>query len=88
MFNLAPHHLLLEQLQAEVAGWLSQLSLTSAQVTISQFVSSSPASGSMLTAQRLEPASDSVSLSLSLSAPRPHLHSLSQKLTLKQKKKN
>ena len=37
---------------------------TSAQVMISRFVSSSPASGSVLTAQSLEPASDSVSLSL------------------------
>ena len=34
---------------------------TSAQVTISPFMSSSPASGSMLTAQSLEPASESVS---------------------------
>ena len=34
---------------------------TSAQVMISQFVSSSPMSGSVLTAQNLEPASDSVS---------------------------
>ena len=39
--------------------------LTSAQVMISRFLSSSPASGSVLTAQSLEPASDSVSLSLS-----------------------
>ena len=39
--------------------------LTSAQVTISRFVSSSPASGSVLTAQSLEPASDSASPSLS-----------------------
>ena len=38
---------------------------TSAQVTISQFVSSSPTSGSVLTAQSLEPASDSASPSLS-----------------------
>ena len=46
-------------------GWLSQLSvLTSAQVMISRSVSSSPASGSVLTAQSLEPVSDSVSLSL------------------------
>ena len=42
---------------------------TSAQVIISRSVSSSPASGSVLTAQSLEPASDSVS-SL-LSAPPP-----------------
>ena len=34
---------------------------TSAQVMISQFVSSSPESGSVLTARSLEPASDSVS---------------------------
>ena len=38
---------------------------TSAQVMISRFVSSSPTSGSGLTAQSLEPASDSVSPSLS-----------------------
>ena len=37
---------------------------TSAQVMISRFVGSSPASGSVLTAQSLEPASDSVSPSL------------------------
>ena len=38
---------------------------TSAQVTILRSVSSSPASGSVLTAQSLEPVSDSVSPSLS-----------------------
>ena len=38
---------------------------TSAQVMISQFVNSSPVSGSVLTAHSLEPASDSVSPSLS-----------------------
>ena len=47
----------------------------SAQVMISRLVSSSPTSGSVLTAQGLEPASDSVS-PLSLSAP-PWLCSLS-----------
>ena len=41
---------------------------TSTQVMISQFVSSSPTSGSVLTAQSLKPASDSVSPHL-LSAP-------------------
>ena len=48
-------------------GWLSQLSiqLHSAQVMISLFVSSSPASHSVLTAQSLEPALDSVSPFLS-----------------------
>ena len=39
--------------------------LTSAQVTILWFVSSSSALGFVLTAQSLEPASDSVSPSLS-----------------------
>ena len=39
--------------------------LTSAQVMISWFVSSSPVSGSVLTIQSLEPTSDSVSPSLS-----------------------
>ena len=47
---------------------------TSAQVTISQSVSSSPASGSGLMARSLEPVSDSVSPSLS--APSP-VHALS-----------
>ena len=47
-------------------AWVAQSvkHLTSAQVMISQSVSSSPASGSVLKAQRLEPASDSVSPSL------------------------
>ena len=46
--------------------WIAQSvkHLTSAQVTISRVVSSSPTSNSVLTAQSLEPASDSVSLSL------------------------
>ncbi|XP_044909606.1 band 4.1-like protein 1 isoform X15 [Felis catus] len=42
---------------------------TSAQVMISRFVGSSPASGSVLTAQSLEPASDPVSPSLSALPP-------------------
>ena len=46
---------------------------TSAQVMISWLTSSSPASGSVLTAQSLEPASDSVSPSL---CPSP-IHALS-----------
>ena len=37
---------------------------TSSQVMISRFMSLSPASSSVMTAQTLEPASDSVSLSL------------------------
>ena len=52
---------------------------TSAQVTISQFVGSSPASGSVLTARSLDPASDSVFLSLFL----PHSCSVSLPLSLK-----
>ena len=42
---------------------------TSAQVRISQSVSSSPTSGSVRTAQSLEPTSDSVSPSLSAPPP-------------------
>ena len=53
--------------------------LTSAQVMISQSVGLSPISDSVLTAQRLEPASDTVSPSLS--APPPPL-SLSLCLSL------
>ena len=54
-------------MEAEFGGaWVAQSveRLTSAQVTISRFVGSSPASGSVLTARGLEPASDSVSPSL------------------------
>ena len=52
--------------------------LTLAYVTILQFVSLSPALGSVLTAQSLEPASDSVSPSL-LSLPDSLIFSVSQK---------
>ena len=51
---------------------------TLAQVMISRFVSLSPASGSVLTNQSLEPALDSVSPSLS--APPPTLERLSMSL--------
>ena len=54
---------------------------TSAQVMVSWFVSSSPTSGSVLTAQSLEPASDSVSPSLSA----PPWLVLSLSLSLSQK---
>ena len=52
--------------------WVAQLvkCLTSTQVMISQLVGSSPASGSVLTAQSLGPVSDSVSPCLSLTLPR------------------
>ena len=52
---------------------------TSALVMISRLVSSSPASGSVLSARSLEPASDSVSPSLSDSPPFMLRLSLSQK---------
>ena len=52
---------------------------TSAQVMISPSVSSSPASGSVLTAQSLEPASDCVSPSLSAPPLLTLCLSLSQK---------
>ena len=52
--------------------------LTSVQVMISLSVSLSPVSGSMLTAQSLEPASDSVAPSLSLPLPCLLSASLSQ----------
>ena len=58
-------------------AWVAQSlkRLTSAQVMISRFLSLSPKWGSVLTAQILEPASDSVFHSLS--APPPPVLSLS-----------
>ena len=52
---------------ANRGSWVAQSvkGPTSAQVMISQLVNSSPVSGSVLTAQNIEPASDSVSLFLS-----------------------
>ena len=52
---------------------------TSAQFMISQVVGLSPALGSVLTAQSLEPAWDSVSPSLSAPPPLVLVLSLSQK---------
>ena len=60
---------------------------TSAQVTISQTVSSSPASGSGLTARRLEPASGSGSPSFSAPPPLVLCLSLSPSKTNKHYKK-
>ena len=59
--------------------WVAQLVKrpTSAQVMISQFTGSSPASGSLLTAQSLEPPSDPVSPSLA-ALPQSHSVSLSK----------
>ena len=52
---------------------------TSAQVMISQLLTLSPVSGSVLTARSLEPASDSVSPSLSAPNPLAFCLCLSQK---------
>ena len=58
-----------------MAQWVKHPTL--AQVMISRSVGASPASGSVLTARSLEPASDSVSPSLS--APLPFVLSFSLK---------
>ena len=59
--------LCLSKINKRWGAWVAQSveCLTSAQVVISQLVSSSPTSGSVLTAGSLEPTSDSVSPSLS-----------------------
>ena len=69
------------RMHCDWGAWVAQSvkRLTSAQVTISRSVSSSPASGSGLTAQSLEPVSDSVSPSLSDPPPFMLCLSLSQK---------
>ena len=61
--------------------WVTQSvkCLTLAQVMISQFMSLSPVSSSVLTAQSLEPASDSVSSFLSAPPPPMLCLSVSQK---------
>ena len=59
----SPHKNLVQEGDAWVAQSVGHP--TSAQVMISRFGSSSPATGSVLAAQSLEPASDSVSPSLS-----------------------
>ena len=59
---------------------------TSAQVTISRFVGSGPVSGSVLTSQSLEPASDSVSPFLSLRPSPAHDLSLPLKYKMNIKK--
>ena len=60
---------------------------TSAQVMILRFMGSSPASDSVLTAQSLEPTSDSVSPSLSAPSPVHALFSKISRKTLKKFKK-
>ena len=64
----------------KIAGaWVAQSGkpLTSAQIMISRFMSSSPTSRSVLTAQSLEPAPYSASPSLSL-PPAPPPYSVSK----------
>ena len=63
---------------AWMAHWVKRPILT--QVMISWFVGLSPASGSVLTAQSLGPASDSMSPSLSVTLP---AHALSLSLSQK-----
>ena len=71
----APDHTYHWKRRAEQGGdggaWVAQSvkRLTSAQVMILRFMGLSPASGSVLTALRLEPALDSVSPSLSAPPP-------------------
>ena len=62
-------------------AWVAQSvkRLTSAQVMISRSVGSSPVSGSVLAAQSLDPASDSVCVSLSASPLLMLCLSMSQK---------
>ena len=76
----------LEQERTGAPVWLSQIGIQlPVQVVISRFMGASPASGSVLMAQSLEPASDSVSPCLS--APPPLPLGLSQKQMLKKKKR-
>ena len=62
-------------------AWVAQLvkQPTSAQVMISRSMGLSPALGSVLTAQSLEPASESVSLSLCFSPAHALSLSISEK---------
>ena len=85
--SLISKAMFIQKLSFGAPGWLSLSVPTSAQVMISQLVSSSPALGSVLTAGSLEPASDSVSISL---CPFPaHALSLSNiNKTLKKLKNN
>ena len=75
--------LIFYKLKLPRGAWVAQSAKrqTSAQVMISWYVSSSPASGSVLTALSTEPASDSVSPCLSA----PPLLALGTSLSLKNK---
>ena len=70
------------------AAWVAQSveRPTSAQGMIPQFVGSSPASGSVLTARSLEPASDSASPSLSAPPRLALCLPLKNKINIKKKK--
>ena len=76
-----PFMLCLSKTNKSWGAWVAQSVKrpTSAQVTISRSVGLSPASGSVLTAQSLEPASNSVSPSVSDPPPFMLCLSLSQK---------
>ena len=67
----SPADRLISRLLTSRGAWVAQSvkPLISTQVMISQFMGLSPASGSVLTAWSLEPASDSVSPSLTHSHP-------------------
>ena len=64
--DIIPYYIVIRRNEILRGAWVAQSvgHPTSAQVMISRSVSSSPALGSVLTAQSLEPVSDSVSPSL------------------------
>ena len=78
------------ELNVSWGAWVAQSveQPTLARVMISRSMSSSPVSGSVLTAQSLEPASDSVSPPLSTPPPLMLCLSLSKINKLKKKKKD
>ena len=80
LISLLTKNLSLRTFTSQRGTWVALLvkQPTSAQVMIPQLLGSSPASSSVLTAQSLEPASDSVSPSLS--APPLLMLSLSMKI--------
>ena len=65
-FSKFTHSIAFKEARSGAPGWLSRLGVQlQLQIMISPSMSSSPTSGSGLTAQGLEPASDSVSPSFS-----------------------
>ena len=81
-------HTRLQKVRRGAPGWLSRLSVQ-LWLKVSQFMNSSPTSDSVLTAQSLEPASDSVSPSLSAPPPFELCLSLKNKnIKTKQNKTN